>query len=132
MRLRITFETKRRVQDTMSNNAESQNAEPMSDEMLELIAQRFRLLSDPMRLKILHQLQSGEKSVTELVENTGASQPNVSKHLSTLRTHGLVKRRQEGNMAFFSIAAPFIFDVCNTVCDSMKTEWEQRSNLLGS
>ncbi|TPD54706.1 MAG: ArsR family transcriptional regulator, partial [Thalassolituus maritimus] len=53
----------------------------MSDEMLELIAQRFRLLSDPMRLKILHQLQSGEKSVTELVENTGASQPNVSKHL---------------------------------------------------
>ena len=132
MRLRITFETKRRVQDTMSNNAESQNPEPMSDEMLELIAQRFRLLSDPMRLKILHQLQSGEKSVTELVENTGASQPNVSKHLSTLRTHGLVKRRQEGNMAFFSIAAPFIFDVCNTVCDSMKTEWERRSNLLGS
>ena len=132
MRLRITFETKRRVRDTMLNNSESNNAEPMSDEMLELIAQRFRLLSDPMRLKILHQLQSGEKSVTELVENTGASQPNVSKHLSTLRTHGLVKRRQEGNMAFFSIAAPFIFDVCNTVCDSMKTEWEQRSNLLGS
>lgn len=127
MRLRIAFETIHREPDTMSNNAES-----MSDEMLELIAQRFRLLSDPMRLKILHQLQSGEKSVTELVENTGASQPNVSKHLSTLRTHGLVKRRQEGNMAFFSIAAPFIFDVCNTVCDSMKSEWEQRSSLLGS
>jgi DNA-binding transcriptional ArsR family regulator len=104
---------------------------PMSDEMLELIAQRFRLLSDPMRLKILHQLQAGEKSVTELVENTGASQPNVSKHLSTLRTHGLVKRRQEGNMAYFSIAAPFIFDVCNIVCDGMKSEWEQRSTLLG-
>lgn len=104
---------------------------PMSDEMLELIAQRFRLLSDPMRLKILHQLQAGEKSVTELVENTGASQPNVSKHLSTLRTHGLVKRRQEGNMAYFSIAAPFVFDVCNIVCDGMKSEWEQRSTLLG-
>ncbi len=127
MRLRITFETTHRVRNLMSNNTE-----PMSDEMLELIAQRFRLLSDPMRLKILHQLQSGEKSVTELVDNTGASQPNVSKHLSTLRTHGLVKRRQEGNMAFFSIAAPFIFDVCDTVCDSMKTEWEQRSSLLGS
>ena len=69
--------------------------------------------------------------MTELVENTGASQPNVSKHLSTLRTHGLVKRRQEGNMAYFSIAAPFIFDVCNIVCDGMKSEWEQRSTLLG-
>ncbi|MCD8524177.1 MAG: metalloregulator ArsR/SmtB family transcription factor [Saccharospirillaceae bacterium] len=105
--------------------------EVMSDEMLELIAQRFRLLSDPMRLRILHQLQAGEKSVSELVEATGASQPNVSKHLSTLRTHGLVRRRQEGNMAYFSIGAPFIFDVCNTVCNSMKSEWEQRNSLLG-
>lgn len=105
--------------------------ETMSDEMLELIAQRFRLLSDPMRLKILHQLQDGEKTVTELVTTTGASQPNVSKHLSTLRTHGLVKRRQDGNMAYFTISAPFIFDVCNTVCDSMKNEWEKRTSLLG-
>lgn len=103
----------------------------MSDEMLELIAQRFRLLSDPMRLRILHQLQNGEKSVTELVEATGASQPNVSKHLSTLRTHGLVRRRQEGNMAYFTIGAPFIFDVCGTVCDSMKDELEQKTSLLG-
>ena len=84
-----------------------------------------------MRLRILHQLQAGEKSVTELVEATGASQPNVSKHLSTLRTHGLVRRRQEGNMAYFSIGAPFIFDVCNTVCDSMKDELEQKTSLLG-
>ena len=104
--------------------------ENMSEEMLELIAQRFRLLSDPMRLKILHQLQDGEKSVTELVTATGASQPNVSKHLSTLRSHGLVKRRQDGNMAYFSISATFIFDVCNIVCDSMKDEWQQRHNLL--
>ncbi len=104
----------------------------MSDEMLELIAQRFRLLADPMRLRILHQLQQGEKSVTELVNATGASQPNVSKHLSTLRTHGLVKRRQQGNLAYFSIGAPFVFDLCNTVCDSMRSEWEQKQNLLGS
>jgi len=105
---------------------------PMSDDMLDLISQRFRLLADPMRLKILHQLQAGEKSVTELVELTGASQPNVSKHLSSLKTHGLVKRRQEGNMAYFSIAAPFIFQLCDIVCDSMRTEWEQRSSLLGN
>jgi DNA-binding transcriptional ArsR family regulator len=104
----------------------------LSDEMLELIAQRFRLLSDPMRLRILHHLQNGEKSVGQLVEATGASQPNVSKHLSTLKTHGIVKRRQEGNMAFFSIGAPFIFELCNSVCSNMKTEWEQRQNLLGS
>lgn len=104
--------------------------ETMSDQMLELIAQRFRLLSDPMRLKILHQLRDGERSVSELVAATGASQPNVSKHLSTLRSHGLVKRRQDGNMAYFSIGAAFIFEVCNTVCDSMKEEWQQRQSVL--
>ena len=103
----------------------------LSDEMLELIAQRLRLLADPTRLKILHQLKEGEKSVTELVEVTGTSQPNVSKHLSTLNAHGLVSRRQSGNMAYFSISAPFIFDICDTVCDSMKTEWLKRTSLLG-
>src|SRR5690554_6599305 len=102
----------------------------MSDEMLELIAQRLRLLSDPMRLKILHQLQTGEKSVSELVELTRASQPNVSKHLSSLRTHGLVKRRQEGNMAYFSISDPFVSDICETVCNSMKIESEEKNSLL--
>lgn len=96
----------------------------MSDEMLELVSQRFRLLADPMRLRILHQLQAGEKTVTELVDATGASQPNVSKHLSTLKNFGLVKRRQQGNMAYFSIGAPFIFELCNTVCDNMREELE--------
>ena len=101
-----------------------------SDEMLELVAQRLRLLSDPMRLKILHQLQYGERSVSELVELTKASQPNVSKHLSGLRTHGLVKRRQEGNMAYFSISDPFVFEICDTVCNSIKIESEEKSMLV--
>jgi DNA-binding transcriptional ArsR family regulator len=105
--------------------------ENISEEMLELIAQRFRILSDPMRLRILHQLQNGEKSVGQLVEVTGASQPNVSKHLSTLKTHGLVRRRQDGNMAYFSIGSSFVFDLCSSVCSNMKNEWEQRQTLLG-
>lgn len=105
-------------------------SEAMSDEMLELVAQRFRLLADPMRLKILHKLQEGERSVTELVVATGASQPNVSKHLSTLRTYGLVKRRQAGNMAYFSIGAPFIFELCGTVCDAMQIELAATQQLL--
>ena len=106
--------------------------EQLSEEMLELIAQRFRLLSDPMRLKILHQLQDGEKSVTQLVEATGASQPNVSKHLSTLKTHGMVKRRQEGNMAYFSIGAPFVFELCSSVCNGMRKEWAEKQDALGA
>jgi DNA-binding transcriptional ArsR family regulator len=102
----------------------------MTPEMLELIAQRFRLLADPMRLRILHELQQGELSVGQLVERIGASQPNISKHLASLRSQEMVCRRQEGNMAFFSIAAPYIFNLCDTVCNSMRDELEQKKTLL--
>lgn len=102
----------------------------MTPEILELIAQRFRLLADPMRLRILHELQQGEMSVSELVKLTGASQPNVSKHLASLRSHQMVKRRQEGNMAYFSISAPYIFTLCDTVCNSMRDEVEQKQTIL--
>lgn len=102
----------------------------MTPEILELIAQRFRLLADPMRLRILHELQQGEMSVSELVKLTGASQPNVSKHLASLRSHQMVKRRQEGNMAYFSISASYIFTLCDTVCNSMRDEVEQKQTIL--
>ena len=97
----------------------------LSSEALEQAALRFKLLSDPMRLKILHSLQEGEKTVTELVKMTGSSQPNISKHLNILKTTGMVKRRQESNQAFFSIAAPFIFDLCDIVCNGISQELEQ-------
>lgn len=102
----------------------------MTPEMLELVSQRFRLLSDPMRLRILHELQQGELSVSELVERTNASQPNISKHLSSLRSQQMVKRRQNGNMAYFSIAAPYIFSLCDTVCNSMRDELEHKTSIL--
>ncbi len=97
----------------------------LSVEALEQVAYRFKLLSDPMRLRVLHALQDGEKTVTELVNITGSSQPNISKHLNILRTSGMVKRRQESNLAFFSIAAPFIFELCDIVCNGISQELEQ-------
>lgn len=107
-----------------------QNQKQLSSEALEQIALRFKLLSDPMRLKILHALQDGERSVNQLVEITGSSQPNISKHLNILRTTGMVKRRQESNQAFFSISAPFIFDLCDIVCNGIAEELEHlKSNF---
>ncbi len=94
----------------------------LNDAALELIARRFKLLSDPMRLKILHLLHHGEKSVTEIVEATGSTQPNISKHLAALRAGGMVRRRSESNLAYFSIAAPFIFDLCDIVCAGIAAE----------
>ena len=102
----------------------------MSDDQLEVVSQRFRVLSDPMRLKILHNLRDGELTVGALVDRTGASQPNVSKHLSILRGAGLVNRRQEGNMAFFSIGAPFVFELCDIVCEGIRKEFEQKQSTF--
>ena len=94
----------------------------LDEEALELVAYRFKLLSDPMRLKILNILQKGELSVSDIVAEAGTSQPNVSKHLSSLKNAGLVKRRQEANQAYFSIAAPFIFELCDIVCSSISED----------
>jgi DNA-binding transcriptional ArsR family regulator len=102
----------------------------VTDELLEQVAGQFQVLSDPMRLKILHQLQQGEHTVSELVETTGGSQSNVSKHLSILRSAGLVSRRAEGNSAFFSIQAPFIFDVCDLVCNGIKSKIDKQSRVF--
>lgn len=102
----------------------------MSDDQLEVVSQRFRVLSDPMRLKILHNLRDGERTVGSLVECTGASQPNISKHLSILRGAGLVNRRQEGNLAYFSIGAPFVFDLCDLVCEGIRKEFEQKQSTF--
>lgn len=96
----------------------------MSEQQLELVAQRFRVLSDPMRLRVLHHLQTGEMSVGALVEATGASQPNISKHLSILRGAGLVTRRQEGNLAYFAVGAAFVFELCDIVCNGIREEFE--------
>lgn len=104
----------------------------LTDEMLELVAQQFRVLSDPMRLKILRCLQSGERTVGTLVDEIGSSQPNISKHLTVLRNAGLVVRRQEGNQAIFSISAPFVFELCETVCDGIVAELEAKRVAFGA
>ncbi len=91
----------------------------LTDEALELIAARFRMLAEPMRLKILHALGQEEMSVGEMVEATGAGQANVSKHLALLLDAGLVARRKEGLMVYYRVSDATIFDLCEAVCSSL-------------
>jgi ArsR family transcriptional regulator len=84
-----------------------------------LIAGRFRVLAEPMRLRLLHALGDGELSVSELVDATGAGQANVSKHLGIMLDAGLVGRRKEGLNVFYRVAEPSIFDMCEAVCSSL-------------
>ncbi|MBI3651392.1 MAG: winged helix-turn-helix transcriptional regulator [Acidobacteria bacterium] len=91
----------------------------LSDEALELIAARFRVLAEPMRLKILNALGEVELNVNEIVEATGSGQANISKHLGILFNEGLVARRKEGLNTYYSVADKQIFALCENVCASV-------------
>jgi ArsR family transcriptional regulator len=94
-------------------------SKPLSDKTLELVAERFRVLGDPVRLRLLQVLEAGEKSVAELVETTGASQANVSKHLQLMLRAGVVQRRREGLFVFYSVRDARVFELCDAVCGSL-------------
>ena len=71
---------------------------------VDLQAKLFRGFADPSRLSILEALRDGERTVSEVVETTGFTQPNVSNHLSCLRDCGLVTVRQQGRFAYYTIS----------------------------
>jgi len=104
---------------------------PLPDDLVELIARRFRVLGEPMRIKLLDQLRSGAASVAELQEATGASQQNVSKHLGVLLQSGLVVRRKEGNFARYEIADDSVFELCEQVCGGLQRQLDELEALLG-
>ena len=101
----------------------------MNDKTLDLVAQRFRVLGDPVRLRLLNALNAGERSVADLVEELGASQANVSKHLGVLLRSGLVRRRKEGLFVYYACADPSVFQICNVVCGSLR-DWLARDLSL--
>ncbi len=78
-------------------------------------AKLFRGFGDPSRLAILETLADGPKKVTELVQATGLSQPNVSSHLSCLRDCGLVNTRQQGKYVIYSLSDPRVQALLNLV-----------------
>jgi ArsR family transcriptional regulator len=92
----------------------------MSEEGLRLIARKFKVLAEPMRLRILHSIQPGELTVTEIIQQTGASQANISKHLGVLARAEMVSRRKEGLKAYYRISDPVIFELCDLVCNKSR------------
>jgi DNA-binding transcriptional ArsR family regulator len=94
----------------------------LTDSMIELIARRFRLLGDPLRLRLLHLLQCREYTVNELAEAIHASQSNVSRHLGTLHEGGLLSRRRDGNNICYSVTDPVVAELCRIVCDRAMEE----------
>jgi DNA-binding transcriptional ArsR family regulator len=102
----------------------------MTPEVLDLVALRFKLLSDAARLRILNCLRDGEMTVGELVEGTGLGQANVSKHLQLLHSNGFVDRRKEGLFVYYSLADESVFKLCDMMCGRLEAELKSRRKLL--
>jgi DNA-binding transcriptional ArsR family regulator len=95
------------------------------DDVLALMAEKFRMLADPTRLAILRCLMAGERNVGQVVAETGHGQANVSKHLKLLADAGLVGRRKAGLQVHYRIADPLIEKLCHLVCDTIQADLRQ-------
>ena len=103
---------------------------PLPEPLVELIAQRFGCLAEPMRIKLLDRLRDGEATVAELQEATGASQQNVSKHLGVLANAGMVSRTKQGNRALYAIADETVFQLCELVCGGLREQLAELDLIL--
>ena len=94
---------------------------PLPDDLVELIARRFRALGEPMRIRLLDQLRDGEATVGELSEALGASQQNVSKHLGRARRRRHPRPAQGRNHVYYRIVDEGVLTLCEDVCGSVSS-----------
>ncbi len=97
---------------------------------LSQVADYFKVLSELSRLQVLCALKSGSKNVTEIMEETGLGQANVSKHLKILAQAGIVSRTPQGVSVYYEIAEPLIFELCELVSDRLSNRLEAQSQQL--
>lgn len=90
--------------------------------VFESAAELFGLLASPMRLRILRALCDAEQSVGSIIEETGASQSNVSQHLALLYRHRVVARRREGSQIYYRVSNEVVIELCRTVCTQFAIE----------
>ena len=88
----------------------------LDDESLDEVARYFGALAVGVRLRILNALRDGERNVGELTQIAGTTQANASKHLAVLLANGLVEKTPRGTNAFYRIADPRIYGLCDVVC----------------
>lgn len=105
---------------------------PVTPELLTLVAGRFRALSDPARLGILHALEDGEMTVTALVQTVDMSQGNLSKHLQQLFAGGFVSRRREGLFVFYALADDDVLALCEIMCGRLEEDLGEAQRVVGT
>jgi DNA-binding transcriptional ArsR family regulator len=104
----------------------------LNSDVLGMVADRFKALSEPARLQLLMAIQVDELSVNELVERTGLGQANVSKHLQVLHAHGFVRRRKEGLFVYYGLADRTVLKLCDLMCGRLEAQLDAQKRLLSA
>ena len=99
------------------------------DPVLAVVARDFAVWAEPTRLKILHAICEDEQSVSAIVAATGATQTNVSRHLSLMFNAGIVERRREGQAVFYRMADPEFVEICRRMCERIASRLDTQAPL---
>jgi DNA-binding transcriptional ArsR family regulator len=104
---------------------------PLPEPLVELIAERFRVIGEPMRIRLLDLLRDRDATVQELADALGTTQQNASKHLLVLHRAGIVSRRKEGTSVFYSIEDESVYALCEQVCGGLARQLAELNELVG-
>lgn len=103
----------------------------MTPQLFEQVAARFRALAEPARLQLLNLLRDEERTVTDLVAETGLGQANVSKHLQVLYNAGFVTRRKDGLFVYYGLAGEDVTMLCDLMCGRVEADVKGARRLFG-
>jgi DNA-binding transcriptional ArsR family regulator len=124
-----TGQWRRREKGAMMASMRKAAAHKLDDDVLSAVAGHFAVLAEPVRLRILHALCHGERSVGRLVADTGLSQSTVSRNLALMHRRGLASRRREGKQVIYRIADQATLAICRAVCRRIARSMEERGPM---
>ncbi|NCJ05951.1 metalloregulator ArsR/SmtB family transcription factor [Synechococcales cyanobacterium C] len=99
-------------------------------DVMAAVAEYFKVLSEVSRLQILSCLRPGPMNVMELTKATGLGQANLSKHLKVLTQAGMLARQPSGVSAYYEIVDPLVFELCESVCNSISDRMVQKAKTF--
>jgi len=97
----------------------------------DVVASYFSVLSEPTRLRIMHAICEEEKTVSQIVEELGATQTNISRHLNLMHRSGVLARRKEGNQVHYRAADAAMVEICRSVCNRIAAQLDEKKPLRG-
>jgi ArsR family transcriptional regulator len=102
------------------------------DPIYELQAEICRILAHPARIAILHLLAEAPREVGRLAADLGISQPNVSQHLSVMRSAGLVEAERDGRGAVYRLTDPGVIGACDQMAQVMRRRLARLAELAAA